>query len=207
MKRISTLLAGAVLSLSTLPSISAQDFEQMSAAVRATEGHSASFTHRFRPHGTDREIVETGTVIFGVLPQMRWSYRSPEEKVFVFDGTTSWLYIPADRQVSVHRLTEGERAQLPFLLLKDEVGAKKNFRIESSNREGTVLLSLKPKQGAQIRSLVLSIDAGSNRIHALEYEDLEGNHTRFEFARYRKGSAERGQFRFEAPAGVEMVEY
>ena len=34
---------------------------------------------------------------------MRWSYTRPEEKLFVFDGSRSWFYVPADKQVTVTR--------------------------------------------------------------------------------------------------------
>src|SRR6185503_10918364 len=30
---------------------------------------------------------------------MRWDYERPEEKLALLDGTHSWLYLPADREV------------------------------------------------------------------------------------------------------------
>ena len=49
---------------------------------------------------------------------MRWEYKNPEEKLFVSDGKTVFLYVPADRQVSKEavRQTLDDRIPLMFLL-------------------------------------------------------------------------------------------
>lgn len=207
MNRIIVALALVVLALLPASPADAQAEHLLSEAVAATAWHSANFKHVFRLHGTDQKVVESGKVTFGDLPQMRWQYRSPEEKVFVFDGRTSWLYVPAERQVSVHELSDSERSQLPFLLIEDTAAAKRDFRFASSRKDGVLHLSLTPRSNQNIRSLELSIDPDSKRIRVFEYLDLEGNLTRFEFDEFRKVSKDPGQFRFEAPPGVEPVEY
>lgn len=207
MKSIMTALAVTICSLGIAAPVEAQAGGILSQAIDATSRHEAQFTHTFRLHGSEQEIVESGVVTFGDLPQMRWNYESPEAKVFVFDGRTSWLYVPADRQVSIHELTDSERSSLPFLLLENEQAAKRDFVITSAKRRGEIVLSLSPRGQAQIRDLELSLDPGTKRIRSISYRDLEGNFTRFAFERFRKVSHDAGQFRFEAPAGVEPVEY
>ncbi|MDX1582938.1 MAG: outer membrane lipoprotein carrier protein LolA [Thermoanaerobaculia bacterium] len=207
MKR-STVISMGICIVSCLTStIAADDFDRLAAAVSATEGHSANFTQTFRPHGSEEGLVESGTVIFGVLPQMRWTYDEPEKKVFVFDGETSWLYVPADRQVSVHRLTGSERNALPFLVLKEEGKARQSFEISSSKIDGTVRLMLTPKESTPIQSLVVSYDSENRRINSIEYEDAEGNVTRFSLHNFRRVDHRPATFRLEVPSGVEVVEY
>lgn len=206
-KHLTTL---AVVTLAILMSVpaDAQDENLLNEAIEATAWQSASFRHMFRLHGTNQEVVESGKVTFGNLPQMRWQYQAPEEKLFVFDGRTSWLYVPAEKQVSVHELTDSERAQLPFLLLGDEKAARRDFAMSSSRKGKTIVLSLTPKQSSTpIRSLQLSLDSGTKKIRAIEYLDVEGNLTRFEFETFRSAQREPGQFRFDPPPGVESVEY
>src|ERR1700691_2358597 len=41
--------------------------------------------------------AESGTVYFSRPGRMRWEYRSPEEKLFLVDGTNVWFYVPADK--------------------------------------------------------------------------------------------------------------
>lgn len=207
MNRIIIALAAMGLALLPTSHADAQPEILLQEAVAATAWHSASFKHVFTLHGTDQKVVESGRVTFGQLPQMRWQYLAPEEKTFVFDGRTSWLYVPAERQVSVHQLTDSERSQLPFLLLEDAEAAKRDFHLSSSSKGGALRLSLTPRGDQSVRSLELSIDPASKRIRVFEYLDLEGNLTRFEFDEFRKVQRDSSQFRFEAPPGVEPVEY
>ena len=59
---------------------------EIDRAAAAVAGKEASFTQRFTPKGFKNAQVESGSVIFGRMPMMRWSYTTPEEKLFVFDG-------------------------------------------------------------------------------------------------------------------------
>jgi len=70
-------LLPALLIASTL---SAAEIDKAPAAV---SGKEATFVQRFTPKGFKNAQVESGTVIFGTLPQMRWSYSRPEQKLFV----------------------------------------------------------------------------------------------------------------------------
>src|SRR5438552_8407508 len=92
---------------------------EIDRAAAAMAGTQAQFTQRFTPKGFKNSQVESGSVIFGTLPMMRWSYARPEEKIFVFNGETSWFYVPADRQVTVSNLDEQKRSELPFLVIGD----------------------------------------------------------------------------------------
>jgi chaperone LolA len=200
-------IVGALLLLVTSPIASAQALDQIQSAVRATENQAAKFTQRFLPHGSTQEQVERGTVLFGTLPNMRWTYRAPEPKVFVFDGHNSWMYLPAERQVSFHRLSSDEREELPFLLLKDREAIQRDFDVKSASSGQRLTITLTPKRETRIRSLVVDVDRRSGIIRSLSYSDLEGNRTTFEFQGHRRVTPGPETFRFEAPSGVEVVEY
>ena len=68
------------------------------------------FTQRFTPKGFKSSQVESGTVVFGTLPMMRWCYTAPEPKLFVFDGSKSWFYVPGDKQVTVAGIDDARNA-------------------------------------------------------------------------------------------------
>src|SRR5277367_2272052 len=40
--------------------------------------------------------AESGTAYFSRPGRMRWEYESPEQKLFLTDGKTTWFYVPAD---------------------------------------------------------------------------------------------------------------
>jgi outer membrane lipoprotein carrier protein len=195
MRKTSLLLA---LVLSTTAAY-ASEIDKAAAAMAGTE---ASFTQRFTPKGFTRSQIESGTVIFGTLPMMRWSYTKPEEKVFVFDGTNSWFYVAADKQVTVATIDDRRRNELPFLLIGDPAARARLFDMKESGN--TISLQPKTASGA-IRNVTLTLSPATHLIQQLEYADREGNRTIFDFSDYRRRTASPDLFRFTAPAGVQVV--
>jgi len=176
---------------------------ELDRAAAALAGNEARFTQHFTPKGFKTAQVESGTVIFGTLPMMRWSYSRPEEKLFVFDGQRSWFYVPGDKQVTVTALDATRRNELPFLLIGDPVARDRIFVV----REKGNVVTLQPRSAsAMIRSVVITIAADTHLIQRVDYTDREGNQTSFELAGMHKRSVSNDLFHFTPPAGVQVVE-
>lgn len=175
-------------------------------AATAMSGMEASFTHRFTAKGFKTSQVENGTVVFGELPRMRWSYTSPEKKLFVFDGTTSWFYVPGDKQVTHGRVTEARKRELPFLLLGDPAARDRAFVVKQQNRGKSVVTTLQPRdKSAIVRTVTVTIAPSTNLIQRIEYTDRDGNHTSFDFSGYHERAASAETFTFAPPAGVQVI--
>ncbi|MCA1733296.1 MAG: outer membrane lipoprotein chaperone LolA [Acidobacteria bacterium] len=196
-----------VLSLALVASVSfAAGNAAIERSLEVTAGQQADFVQKFTPKGFTRERIEKGSVVFGEAPRMRWTYASPEEKLFVFDGSTSWLYAPADRQVMVARLTEEDRKGLPFVILSDSKALRASYEVRETASNGLVTTSLTPRTtAALVRNLVVVTDARDGRPRRIEYIDRQGNRTVFEFANYRPATIGAATFRFDPPPGVEVV--
>jgi outer membrane lipoprotein carrier protein len=170
-------------------------------------GMEASFTHRFTAKGFKTSQVENGSVIFGPLPKMRWTYTSPEKKSFVFDGTDSWFYVPGDKQVTHGRITEARKRELPFLILGDAAARDRAFVVKQQTRGKSIVTTLQPRdKNATIRAVTVTISPSTNLIQRIEYTDRGGNQTAFDFSGYHKRAASADTFRFAPPAGVQVVE-
>jgi chaperone LolA len=179
---------------------------ELDRAATAMSGMEASFTHSFTAKGFKNSQVERGTVVFGSLPAMRWSYSKPEEKLFVFDGTQSWFYVPADKQVTLGRVTDARKRELPFLLLGDPAARDKHFVVKQANRGGNVVTTLTPRaQRALMKSVTVTIAPSTHLIQKIEYSDRDGNRTSFDFSGYHRKAATPGTFTFAPPAGVQVV--
>ena len=186
--------------------LSAQTLE-IDRAAAAMSGMEATFSHRFTARGFKTSQVESGSVLFGRLPAMRWSYASPEQKLFVFDGTRSWFYVPADKQVTLARITEARKRELPFLLLGDPVARGKAFTVREQKRGSAVVTTLQPRDGAAlVKTVTVTINPSNHLIQAIDYTDREGNKTSFQFSGYHPRAATAEAFRFDPPAGVQVVE-
>jgi len=183
------------------------DAAELDRAAAALAGTEASFTQSFTPKGFKSAQVESGTVVFGTLPMMRWSYARPEEKLFVFDGNRSWFYVSGDKQVTVTNLDAGRRAELPFLVIGDPAAREKNFVVRESSRGGAVVVTLQPRSAAaMIRSVSVTIAPATHLIQRVDYTDREGNQTSFALSGIRKRSLTNDLFKFTPPAGVQVVE-
>ena len=179
---------------------------ELDRAAAAMSGMEASFTHRFTAKGFKTSQVENGTVVFGTLPKMRWSYSAPEQKLFVFDGTNSWFYVPGDKQVTTGRVTDARRRDLPFLLLGDPVARERVFVVKQQNRGGNVVTTLQPKdKSSMIRSVVVTVAPSTHLIQRIDYTDRDGNQTSFSFSGYHRRAASADTFTFAPPAGVQVI--
>src|SRR5260221_9913255 len=168
MKTSSLILVSLLL---TAAGASAAELDKAAAAVAGSE---ASFTQRFTPKGFSTSTPESGSVVFGPLPMMRWSYASPEEKLFVFDGHRSWFYVPADKQVTVADVDDTRRAELPFLLIGDPTSRARLFNMTEAARGNSIVTTLQPKSGsAQIRSVIVTTAAATHTLERIEYTDRE----------------------------------
>jgi outer membrane lipoprotein carrier protein len=180
---------------------------EIDLAAAAISGTEAVFTQRFTPKGFKTSQVESGTVTFGTLPMMRWTYSRPEEKVFVFDGQQSWFYVPADKQVTISAIDDQRKSELPFLLLGDAAARDRHFMVRETSSRGTTTIVLQPRSAAAlIRTATLAIAPATHLIQRLEYTDREGNRTTFEFSDYRKRTVSADVFRFTPPPGVQVVQ-
>ena len=195
-----------LLSLLIAFSVSAAQTTEIDSAASAIAGKEASFTQRFTPKGFKNAQVESGSVIFGRMPMMRWSYTTPEEKLFVFDGAKSWFYVPADRQVTVSQIDDARKRQLPFLLIGDPVARERAFVVSQQSKGSTIVTTLSPRDSsAMIRSVAVTTGAADHLIRHIEYTDREGNRTSFDFSDYHPRSTTADTFRFVPPAGVQVV--
>jgi outer membrane lipoprotein carrier protein len=194
----------AVLILAATTAFAASS--ELDRAAAALPGYEAKFTQSFTAKGFKTPQVESGTVLFGTLPMMRWTYARPDEKLFVFDGRKSWFYVPADRQVTVANIDDSRKRELPFLLIGDPAARDKAFVVREQMQRGAAVVALKPRDSSgMIRTATLTVDAGTHLLRSIEYTDREGNRTRFDFSGYHRASAGAGAFQFTPPAGVQVV--
>lgn len=198
--KIATLLFVLAITVAA----SAAELDRAAASLPGTE---AQFSQRFTPKGFKNGQVESGTVIFGPLPSMRWTYSRPEPKVFTFDGNRSWLYIPAEKQVTVTTLDDQRRSELPFLVIGDPAARDRNFVVHEATRGSSVVATLQPRAAtAMIRNVTITIAAATHTIERVAYSDREGNETTFDFSGFTKRSVASDVFHFTPPAGVQVVE-
>jgi len=168
--------------------------------------------------------ADSGTVYFSKPGRMRWEYESPEEKLFLVDGSHVWFYVPADHTASRAKLSESSDWRTPLALLAGktdlsklcrhiEPAAPSSMASEGSlaptpTPAGTVLRCI-PRQGQEtdsIHELLLEIDPQGFLTRILIQE--AGNATtEFRFGNWEEILAiSEAKFHFAPPPGVAVVD-
>jgi len=179
---------------------------EIDRSATAVSGMEAQFTHSFTPKGFKTPQVESGSVIFGKLPMMRWTYTNPEQKTFVFDGSRSWFYVPADKQVTIADIDDRRKRELPFLVVGDAASRDRFFIVKQQARRSSIVTTLQPRDGnALVRSVEILSNASTHLIDSIEYTDRDGNRTIFRFSGYHRARISPATFSFTVPAGVQVV--
>src|SRR5271154_3018061 len=125
---VRSAIAAILLLVAASPS---QDVNTVPRAWAARYQHAralrASFFERYTV-GNGGASAESGTVYFSRPGRMRWEYESPEQKLFIVDGTNVWFYVPADHTASRAKLKESSDWRTPLALLTGKADLSKLCR-------------------------------------------------------------------------------
>jgi outer membrane lipoprotein carrier protein len=204
-----------------------RDAASVVRALEARYHHASTLKATFFQQYSDGKgggSAESGVVYFSRPGRMRWEYQSPEEKLFIVDGTNVWFYIPADHTASRAKIGKSTdwRTPLAFLTGKSDLGHLcKTLEIlqpkpgadpsEAPSAAGNSVLRCTPRAessdtGDEIRDVLLEADPQAHLVRVLIRQP--GNLT----TEFRFGSWEEGlpiaetKFHFAPPPGVSIVD-
>ena len=216
-----------VLAAMAIPPLSAMDAK---AAVRALESryhHASSLKAAFFERYSDGKgggSAESGTVYFSRPGRMRWEYESPEEKLFIVDGTNVWFYVPADRTASRAKIKDSSDWRTPLALLTGKTDFSRLCRtielVDAATddkpgdrrlgAEDTMLRCVPRNESAdadgEVSEVLIESDPEAQLVRLLVRQpgSLE---TEFRFANWEENLAiPEAKFHFEPPANVAVVD-
>jgi outer membrane lipoprotein carrier protein len=195
----------------------------LEARYRQASTLKATFYEQYSD-GNGSVTAESGTVYFSKPGRMRWEYESPEQKLFVVDGTNVWFYVPADHTASRAKIAESSdwRTPLAFLTGKAELGRLcRSIEIVDPKPDGNpsanptalgnTVLRCVPRidasgTGEEIREVLLEANSHAYlvRIVIRQAGKLE---TEFRFGNWEENlPIPETKFHFVAPPGVAIVD-
>lgn len=199
------------------------------AAVHALESRyqhartlKAIFFERYSD-GNGGVSAESGTVYFSRPGRMRWEYESPEQKLFLVDGTNVWFYVPADHTASRAKLNESSDWRTPLALLagKADLGklcskiepaagpsASAGEAGEAPSVTGTWLRCIPRDAGSPgaPQDVLFETDSDAHLVEVVIHE--AGNSTtEFRFGNWQENlPIPEVKFHFQPPPGVAIVD-
>jgi outer membrane lipoprotein carrier protein len=168
--------------------------------------------------------AESGTVYFSKPGRMRWEYESPEQKLFIVDGTNVWFYIPADHTASRAKIGESSDWRTPLAFLTGKANLTRLCRsievvdpktdansAENPSAPGNTVLRCVPRAasgdtGEEIRDVLLEANPEAYLVRIV-IEQPGNLSTEFRFGNWEENVAiPEAKFHFAPPAGVTIVD-
>ncbi len=176
----------------------------------------AVFLERYSEGKKDSRI-ESGSVYFRRPGEMRWEYDSPEKKLFLVDGKTTWFYVPYDHTVTKAPVKESSDWRTPLALLTGKADlARLCERIEVVNQSGIpsghAVLRCIPKsdkgaEGDVYTEVLLEIDSSTGELARIEIRQPGAIELEYRFGNWKTDVPLASDlFRFQVPMGVAIVD-
>ena len=192
------------------PSADAQDGDALLRDVQQTydalESLQASFTQT-----VTSDFSSDTTRLEGRLVLKQSKYRvETQEQVLVTDGTTSWVYTPADSQVVVNTAERDPSTLSPETFFTNYAERYDVVNTRSARQDGTphTVLALTPKTSDTLfEDVTLWVRAGDPIVTRLQVTDRNGSTITIDLRDIELNpSLSDSVFQFEPPADVEVID-
>jgi len=212
---VGVLLVALATGAGASSTLAADEAQALAAAIQRhyeqIRDFRADFTHTYEGGVLRKKTVERGQMAIRKPGRMRWTYTSPEQKVFVSDGVKLYSYVPADKQVYVATVPTGDDASTPALFLAGKGHITRDFTATLATPTGapagSAAIKLTPvKPEREYDTLVLVVDRASLQWRMLVTTDRQGGTSTFAFTNLREntGVPDR-EFVFTIPRGVDVI--
>jgi len=187
-----------------------QDLGQILKGVERRYNDARTLAVRFEQTYTaqQRRRSERGELFLRKPGRMRWQYSNPPGKLFVSDGKTFYLYTPDNHRVERTRVKESEDWRAPLAFLLGRLDFERDFKRFLVRPEGAATwIVAEPRSDRLAYTQVGFLVNSSFEILRLEItgQDRSVMEYRFEAERLNP-PLEEGLFRFQPPAGAEVVD-
>lgn len=152
-----------------------------------------------------------GTVKFKKGGLMRWEYRRPEKKFFIYDGKTLWVYEPEVPQV-ISGTADAEKLRRALAFLTGEGRILNEYNVSTLNAkrfkfsDGYVLGLIPKETSSPFKRIELYVDAKTFRVLRSVVVDQENNRNRLDFSNPKlNAQIPRSAFAFAPPKGVPVI--
>ena len=169
-----------------------------------SSSQTAVFTQHYHPAGFSTGDVEGGTLYLSLPSCVRWDYTEPDTKSFLLCDTTIHTWVEGDPAGRRFELGDSDEPGIDLLRLqRDDLRVRYRARIADSAAATTSVVLTPISADHPVREARLEIDGVHSRLLALEYEDRDGNLSRFEIEDFRPLADDS---RFTPPAEVEWLD-
>ncbi len=181
------------------------------ALYESTEDYQATFQQVYKNKLMGETRTSSGKVYIKRPGQMRWEYTKPNQKLFVSDGKTLWVYEAEANQVYKQDLASSDLpTAITFLMGKGNLKKDFDYKLienEKASKKGLIVIELVPKKPAtQYKKLLFMVDGETFAVKRTIIVDHTGstNSMRFDKVKTNQGIKAK-KFKFKMPKGATLV--
>jgi outer membrane lipoprotein carrier protein len=182
----------------------------METKLRSTRSLQANFNQIFYASSVSTPLNEKGKFYFQKPNWMRWEYKDPEKKTFLYKEGVFLFYFPEDKEVIQSELSRERYESEILTLLSGQKQLKHDYTIEfspfPSESQKTWKLKLTPREESDYTHILLEIDEKTWLIRKAIFFDWAGNKSEFQFSQIKTNLRFPEKiFELELPSDVEII--
>ncbi len=178
--------------------------------LRSLRSLQANFSQVYYSSTVSTPLNEKGKFYFQKPDWMRWEYKDPEEKIFLYKEGTFLMYFPEDKEVIQSDLSKEKYESEILTLLSGQKKLKDDYTVEfspfPSDSQKTWKLKLTPKEESDYTHVLLEIDEKTWLIRKALFFDWAGNKQEFRFSQIKTDVRFRQKvFELDLPPDIEII--
>ncbi len=223
MKRLAAVLMGLVLlagvpgssavtALSAAPAVTAeQAVANLQRALAAVTTLQARFEQLHYSMTVSEPLREKGDLFLQKPDRMRWAYKDPQDKVFLYKEGVIEMYLPEDKQLTRSPVSKEALESDIFGILLGTVGLRDAYTVEDSLFPTTATrvrqVKLTPRTEGEFSHILLEIDDSTWLLRRAIFLEWAGNKREFVFSRVRTGIRIPARtFTLKVPPDTEIID-
>lgn len=212
MKRLGTVILAVLFFGGNALSQTAEEVvENMDKTLQNLRSLQARFEHLYYSMSVSTPLEEKGELFLQKPSLMRWEYRDPAEKVFLFKEGMLHMYVAEDKQLTRSRISpEAYDSEILGIFVGTE-SFSSTYIIEDnpfpSETTNVRQVKLTPRVEGEYSHILLEIDEKTWLITKAVFIDWVGNKQEFHFSRVRTNiDLPPKTFDLVVPPGTEIIE-
>jgi outer membrane lipoprotein-sorting protein len=178
--------------------------------LRSMRSLQANFRQIYYSSTVSTPLNEKGKFYFQKPDWMRWEYKDPEEKIFLYKDGAFLMYFPEDKEVLQSELSKEKYESEILTLLSGQKNLKDDYTVEfspfPSDSQKTWKLKLTPKEESDYTHILLEIDEKTWLIRKVFFFDWAGNKQEFQFSQIKTDVRfPQKTFELDIPPDVEII--
>jgi len=179
--------------------------------LRSVQSIQSNFNQIYYSSSVSTPLIEKGKFYFKKPDLMKWEYKDPEEKIFLYKEGVFLLYIPEDKELFRSSSSKEQYESEILSLLSGRKGLKDDYLIEPSpfpsENKKAPQLKLTPREEGEYTHILLEIDEKTWLIRRAIFFDWAGNKNEFKFFQIKTDvQLPEKVFELKVPADVEIIE-